>query len=105
MGVPVNSKLGHSACSRAGGAIVKAVGLDDWVAEDDDGYVAIARKFAGLLELRTLRAELPARVAGSEAGNNERYTRHVEDAYRQFWRRCAAGIPRAGPLLLLLLPD
>ena len=93
MGVPVISKLGHSACSRAGGAIVKAVGLDDWVAEDDDGYVAIARKFAGLpLELRALRAELPARVAGSEAGNNERYTRRVEDAYRQFWRRyCAAG--------------
>ena len=93
MGVPVISKLGRSACSRAGGAIVKAVGLDDWVAEDDDGYVAIARKFAGLpLELCALRAELPARVAGSEAGNNERYTRRVEDAYRQFWRRyCAAG--------------
>jgi len=28
-GVPVICKLGHSACSRAGGAIVKAVGLDD----------------------------------------------------------------------------
>ena len=60
MGVPVVSQLGHSACSRAGGAIVKAVGLDDWVAEDDNGYIAIARKYAGLpAELRALRAGLP----------------------------------------------
>jgi predicted O-linked N-acetylglucosamine transferase (SPINDLY family) len=91
MGVPVVCKLGHSACSRAGGAIVKAVGLDDWVAEDDDGYIAIARKFAGLPdELRNLRAELPTRVAGSNAGNNEFYTRCVEAGYRQFWRRYCA---------------
>ena len=92
MGVPVVSKLGLSASSRAGGAIVKAVGLDDWVAEDDSGYIAIARKYAGrTVELQALRAELPARVAGSDAGNHEFYTRRVEDGYRQFWRRyCAA---------------
>jgi predicted O-linked N-acetylglucosamine transferase (SPINDLY family) len=36
-GVPVVTKLGGSAPSRLGGAIVKAVGLDDWVAEDDGG--------------------------------------------------------------------
>jgi hypothetical protein len=35
-GVPVVTKLGRSASSRAGGAIVKAIGLDDWVADDDD---------------------------------------------------------------------
>ena len=71
---------------------MKAVGLDEWVAEDDNGYIAIARKFAEpARELRALRAELPARVAGSDAGNNERYTRRVEDGYRQFWRSyCAA---------------
>ena len=91
MGVPVICKLGRSACSRAGGAIAKAVGLDDWVAEDDDGYIAIARRFADLpVELRTLRAELPAKVASSNAGNNEFYTRCVEAGYRQFWRRYCA---------------
>jgi predicted O-linked N-acetylglucosamine transferase (SPINDLY family) len=91
MGVPVVCKLGRSACSRAGGAIVKAVGLDDWVAEDDDGYIAIARKFASLpVELCALRADLPAKVASSNAGNNEFYTRCVEAGYRQFWRRYCA---------------
>jgi predicted O-linked N-acetylglucosamine transferase (SPINDLY family) len=96
-GVPVVARLGKSAASRAGGAIVKAIGLDDWVAEDDDGYVAIARKFASQPEhLAALRAELPARIAASAAGNVELYTRHVENGYREFWRRyCAMALDAA----------
>ncbi|MGJ5036814.1 MULTISPECIES: tetratricopeptide repeat protein [unclassified Bradyrhizobium] len=92
-GVPVVAKLGNSAASRAGGAIVKAIGLDDWVAEDDEGYIAIALKHAARpAELAQLRAELPMRVANSAAGNVETYTRKVEEGYRQFWRRyCATG--------------
>ncbi|MDU6834560.1 MAG: acetylglucosamine transferase, partial [Bradyrhizobium sp.] len=92
-GVPVVAKLGNSSASRAGGAIIKAIGLDEWVAEDDDGYVAIAIKYAGQpAELARLRAELPARVANSPAGDVKTYTRKVEEGYRQFWRRyCAAG--------------
>ncbi len=93
-GVPVVAKLGNSSASRAGGAIVKAIGLDDWVAEDDDGYVAIALKHAAApAELARLRAELPTRVAASPAGNVETYTRKVEEGYRQFWRRyCASAV-------------
>jgi predicted O-linked N-acetylglucosamine transferase (SPINDLY family) len=92
MGVPVICKLGRSACSRAGGAIARAVGLHDWVSENDEDYIAIARKFANQpVELSRLRAELPARAARSDAGNNEFYTRRVENGYRLFWRRyCAA---------------
>jgi predicted O-linked N-acetylglucosamine transferase (SPINDLY family) len=86
-GVPVVAKLGKSAASRAGGAIVKAVGLDDWVADDDNGYIAIARKYASMpSHLQALRAELAARIAASAAGNSELYTRRVEEGYRQFWR-------------------
>ncbi|WP_439648484.1 O-linked N-acetylglucosamine transferase family protein, partial [Bradyrhizobium ottawaense] len=63
-GVPVVAKLGNGSSSRAGGSIVAAVGLDDWVAEDDDGYAAIACKYAAQpAHLATLRAELPARIA------------------------------------------
>ena len=70
-----------------GGAIVKAIGLDDWVAEDDDGYIAIARKFAAMApHLASLRAALPAQVASSAAGNEEIYASKVEAGYRQFWR-------------------
>jgi len=71
---------------------VKAVGLDDWVADDDDGYIAIARKYASMAShLEALRANLPARVAASAAGNGAIYTSRVEEGYRQFWRdHCAA---------------
>ncbi|CCD83596.1 putative O-linked N-acetylglucosamine transferase, SPINDLY family [Bradyrhizobium sp. ORS 285] len=90
-GVPVLAKLGCSPASRAAAAINTALGLDDWVAADDDGYVAIALKHvAEPARLAQLRAELPARVAGSAAGNVETYTRKVEEAYRLFWRRYCA---------------
>jgi predicted O-linked N-acetylglucosamine transferase (SPINDLY family) len=87
LGVPVIAKLGLGASSRAAGAILKAIGLDDWVADNDDGYVAIAKQFAAQPEhLAKLRAELPARIAASPAGNVRIYTERVEAGYRQFWR-------------------
>ncbi|MGR4926629.1 tetratricopeptide repeat protein [Bradyrhizobium sp. CAR08] len=93
-GVPVVAKLGNGASSRAGGSIVAAVGLDDWVAEDDEGYAAIACKYAAQpAYLARLRSDLPARIAASPAGNVEIYTRKVEAGYRQFWRDyCAAAV-------------
>jgi predicted O-linked N-acetylglucosamine transferase (SPINDLY family) len=91
MGVPVVAKLGNGASSRAAGAILKAIGLDDWVAEDDAGYIAIAQKFASTsAHLEALRAELPAKIAGSPAGNVKLYTQRVEAGYRQFWREYCA---------------
>lgn len=95
-GVPVVAKVGNGASSRAGASIVAAVGLGDWVAEDDDGYVAIARKYAAQPELLAkLRAGLPAQIAASPAGNVEIYTRALEAGYRQFWRDyCAAAAQR-----------
>jgi predicted O-linked N-acetylglucosamine transferase (SPINDLY family) len=87
MGVPVVAKLGKGTGSRGAGAILKANGLEDWVADDDEGYVAIAKKFASQpSHLEKLRAELPARIASSPAGNVAIYTQKVEEAYRLFWR-------------------
>jgi predicted O-linked N-acetylglucosamine transferase (SPINDLY family) len=76
---------------------VAAVGLDDWVAEDDDGYVAIARKFAAQPDhLAKLRAGLPAQIAASPAGNVEIYASRVEAGYRQFWRDYCASASGEG---------
>ena len=86
-GVPVVTKLGNGAASRAGGAVVKAIGLDDWVANDAAGYLAIATGFAAKpSHLKKLRAELPRMIRRSAAGNVRVYTARVEDAYRGFWR-------------------
>lgn len=95
MGVPVVTRLGATQASRAGGAIVKAVGLDDWVADDHDGYIGIAQRYAAQpAELAALRVKLPEMVATSAAGNGAVYTRRVEGGYRQFWRDyCARPAP------------
>ncbi|WP_298243070.1 glycosyltransferase family 41 protein [uncultured Bradyrhizobium sp.] len=95
-GVPVVAKLGNGASSRAGASIVASVGLGDWVAEDDEGYIEIARKFAAQPALLAkLRADLPAQIAASPAGNVEIYTRELEAGYRKFWRDyCAATAER-----------
>ena len=87
MGVPVVTKLGTAPAGRAGAAIVKSVGLDDWVAADDDGYIAIAQRYASNpARLSALRTSLPAMGANSAGGNCTVYTRHVEEGYRKFWR-------------------
>jgi hypothetical protein len=43
-----------------------------------------------------LRAELPARIAASAAGNVETYTRKVEEGYRKFWRDYCAAASQSG---------
>jgi predicted O-linked N-acetylglucosamine transferase (SPINDLY family) len=96
-GVPVVSKLGAGCSSRAGGAIVKAVRLHDWVADDDEGYLAIARHHASQpAALAALRAQLPSMVSSSEAGNCKVYVRRVEEAYRRFWRDYCASSAENG---------
>ena len=87
MGVPVVARLGNGASSRISASILSAIGLADWLASDDDSYAAIAQKFASMPSaLEKLRAELPARIANSSAGNVAAYTQHVEAGYRRFWR-------------------
>ncbi len=91
-GVPVVAMLGNSVSSRLGGAILSAVGLTEWVAEDGDGYCAIAAQFARSPErLTALRHELPQRLASSAAGNSAAYTRAVEQAYRTMWAAYCRG--------------
>jgi len=93
--VPV-TKLGDGCSSRASGSIVKAAGLDDWIAEDDEAYLAIAAKYASRPEeLAALRGRLSSMMASSEAGNPVLYVRRVEEAYRQFWRSYCASLDEA----------
>jgi len=87
MGVPVVAKLGAVPGSRLSGAILSSLGLHDWVAESAEQYTAIAVERASMPDhLTQLRHGLAATIANSASGNGERYTRAVEQAYRQMWQ-------------------
>jgi predicted O-linked N-acetylglucosamine transferase (SPINDLY family)/predicted TPR repeat methyltransferase len=85
-GVPVVAKLGNGVSSRVSGAILSAIGMTEWVAADDDEYAEIALRSASMPDrLRTIRHELPTRIATSSGCDPEAYTRAVEEAYRAMW--------------------
>lgn len=88
MGAPVITKLGPTLAHRLAGSILYALDLDDWVAEDEDAYVAIAAgKAADPHNLHAFRRDIRSRILSSSAGNPERYTRAVEQAYQYMWQR------------------
>jgi predicted O-linked N-acetylglucosamine transferase (SPINDLY family) len=86
VGVPVVAKLGNGVSSRLSGAILSAIGMTEWVAADDDEYAQIALKFASMPDrLRTIRHELPERIATTSGCDPAGYTAAVERAYRTMW--------------------
>ena len=88
MGVPVVAKLGKGVPSRLAGAILSSVGLSDWVAADDDGYVKIALRSAAD-RLGRIRSELPSLI--EQRCGSAKYTRAVEEAYRTMWHKYCGG--------------
>jgi len=87
MGVPVITVAGDRWSGRMSQTILKAVGLEDWVAPDLDAYVDLAVRAAGdLAALSPLRARLRERVASSPFCDGPRFTATLEAAYRQMWR-------------------
>jgi predicted O-linked N-acetylglucosamine transferase (SPINDLY family) len=96
MGTPVVTKLGGNVSARVAGAILGSIGMADWVAEDEAGYIALAIRMAGEGELLArLRSELRTRILASPAGNADLYTRAVEAAYRAIWQRWCGSRPES----------
>ena len=84
MGVPVLTKMGGHFVSRMGASFMTAAGLSEWVAKDDDDYVAIAQRMAADREaLLALKQGLRERLQQSPAWDAVRHTRAIEAALRQ----------------------
>lgn len=89
MGVPVISLRGDRFLSHVPETIAHNAGLHDWVAADDNDYVAKAVAWtADLDQLAGLRAVLRARVLASPLFDAPRFARHFEDALWAMWQRC-----------------
>jgi predicted O-linked N-acetylglucosamine transferase (SPINDLY family) len=85
-GIPVISLAGRPSVGRFGAMIMHAVGMDDWVSQDVDEYVARAATMAAdLPALAQTRTELRSRVTASPLCDATDLARHVEVAYREAW--------------------
>ena len=88
MGVPVVTLAGDRHAGRVGASLLSTVGLADLVAEDAEAYVAIVTALAADHDrLAGLRAGMRGRMAASPLLDVPAFTRRLEAAYRDLWRR------------------
>jgi predicted O-linked N-acetylglucosamine transferase (SPINDLY family) len=87
MGVPVVSRRGSGAVSRAGLCMLTQVGLTELVASSADEFVRIAVELATNLDrLASMRAGLRERLTRSPLMDAQRFARSLETAYQTMWR-------------------
>ena len=90
MGVPVLTRRGDRFLSHAGETILHNAGLSDWVAQDDDDYLAKAMQFGSdLVALGSLRGRLRQQVLASPLFDAPRFAQHFEKAMWGMWNRGA----------------
>jgi predicted O-linked N-acetylglucosamine transferase (SPINDLY family) len=97
MGVPIVALEAERMIGRQSAAMLRLLGLDDWVAGSPADYVRLAVEKSRLpAALAPLRGALRDRMAASPLCDAGRFARDLEGAFRTLWRNhCAAG-PVAG---------
>lgn len=88
LGVPVLTLRAAPPFGRMGESILRAAGLDDWVAADEDAYVArAARAVSDPAALAAARAGSRAKVKASPLLDGPGFARVFEAALRGMWRQ------------------
>ena len=86
MGVPIITIEGDSELSRSTSGMIKACGLGQLIATDQESYIELAVTLArDIGRLANIRGELRGRMAASSYSNAEIVTRSLESAYRSMW--------------------
>ena len=88
MGVPLVTLEGGSLISRQGVGVLMNAGLPDWIAEDEEEYLAKAVLFASDLDkLVMLRSGLRSQVLASPLFDAPRFARNIENALWAMWNQ------------------
>jgi len=86
MGVPVLTRRGDRFVSHAGESLLGAVGLETWIAADDDDYVARAQHFAANPEaLSAQRTGLRAQMLASPLCDAPGFAAALAAAFEGMW--------------------
>lgn len=92
MGVPLVTLAGKTHASRVSASALAELGLDRLVATSEDDYVALAIATANDATFRSAcRSGLRSRLSASAIMDEPGFTRCLEAAYRETWRRLCAG--------------
>ena len=87
MGVPVVTVAGELHQARVGASLLLSVGLEDWVASDEENYISKAVTAAGQIgRLAELRRGLRSMMQRSPLRDEAGFTRDLEAALRAIWR-------------------
>ena len=90
MGVPLITLAGDSLISRQGVGVLINAGLPDWVAGDEESYLAKAIIFASDLDkLARLRANLRSQALASPLFDAQRFAQNFENALFEMWNQYA----------------
>ena len=90
MGVPLITLAGDSLISRQGVGVLTNAGLPEWIADDEESYLAKAIIFASDLDkLAKLRASLRSQVLASPLFDAPRFARNFENALLEMWNQYA----------------
>ncbi len=97
MGVPVVTLEGDRHAGRVGVSLLNQVGLTELIAKTPEDYVQIAVSLANDLDkLATLRSGLRERMANSPLCDGKGFTRILEEAYREMWKKWCASTTNPG---------
>jgi protein O-GlcNAc transferase len=87
MGVPIVALEGERMIGRQTAAMLRLLGLDDWVATDRTDYVRLAiEKISDITALANLRSGLREHIANSPLTDATRFCRDLEIAFRRMWQ-------------------
>jgi len=88
MGVPVLTRRGNRFLSHAGESLLHTAGLDSWIADDDDDYVAKAQAYAhDRVGLAACRAGLRQQLVASPLCDATRFAGHLDAALHDMWQQ------------------
>jgi len=86
MGLPILTLPGRTHASRVTASLLHRVGLDEWVAKDEEDFLRIGAMAAqNVAMLKELRIQLPKRFLESPLSNGPLMAADLEQAYRSIW--------------------
>jgi protein O-GlcNAc transferase len=93
-GLPLLTCAGQGFAARVGASLLHAVGLDELVTVDLEGYEKLALQLAwDAPRLHGLRQSLKEKRAGHPLFDSERFRRHIEAAYVRMVEIATSGAP------------